>query len=235
MRALVLLVLLVSGVVSAEDKMLKVAVNIGPPWAYFEEEQGVIGIDVDIINHALGKMGYGAEFHLLAYNRVIKEFNEGKFDIASPAAFPAEEGAFTQPYLPYKDVAVSLKDKKLTINSVSDLSDKRVVAYQFAHTVLGERFAGAVNSEGYLEIAEREVQLTLLVNNKTDVVVGEKRLLEYIMRAHYGQISLTVHPIFEQKSYGAVFKEKALQQKFDAALRQMKQDGSYQAILARWP
>lgn len=137
-------------------------------------------------------------------------------------------------YLPFEDVAVSLRDKQLTINTVNDLSGKRIIAYQGAKSVLGDGFSQIVEDESYLEKAEREVQLTLLANDRADVVVGERRLLTYIMDKQFPDEQLTVHPIFETKRYGAITNNKALQQEFDAELTTMKASGVYQAILARW-
>ncbi|MDX1536873.1 substrate-binding periplasmic protein [Arsukibacterium sp.] len=219
----------------AAPQTLQVAVNIGPPWAYYQEGEGVTGIDVEIIRHIFSGMGYNTEFHLLGYNRLIKEFNEGKYDVASPAAFPPEHGHLTQAYLPFKDVAVSLKSANLIINTIADLTDKNIIAYQFARIVLGEKFANTVQDANYLEVAERELQLKLLVNHRTDVVIGERRLLTYIIQQRFPLQQLAIHPIFETKSYGAIVKDPQLQQQFDKQLSKLKASGDYDKILSKWP
>jgi ABC-type amino acid transport substrate-binding protein len=220
---------------SAADKTLTVAVNIGPPWAFYEEGKGITGIDVEIIRHVFTNMGYKTEFQLLAYNRLIKEFNAGKFDVASPAAFPSENGYLTMAYLPFKDVAVSLERNNITLNFIGDLKDKKIIAYQFASAVLGDEFATVVTTANYLEVAERELQLKLLVNDRTDVVIGERRLLTYIGQNFFPYEALAIHPIFVTKSYGAILKDKHLQQLFDQELTTLKTSGVYQQILSKWP
>lgn len=219
----------------AAQKTLQVAVNIGPPWAFYQEGEGVTGIDVEIIRQIFNEMGYDTEFHLLGYNRLIKEFNEGRYDIASPAAFPPEHGHLTQPYLPFKDVAVSLKSANLTINTIADLAGKNIIAYQFAQSVLGGEFASAVQQANYIEIAERELQLKLLVNNRAEVVIGERRLLTYIMQQNFPQFQLAIHPVFATTSYGAIVKDPQLQQQFDKELSKLKASGNYDKILSKWP
>ncbi|MBV2130828.1 transporter substrate-binding domain-containing protein [Rheinheimera sp. SM2107] len=232
---IVLLSFLFAWQVFAAPKTLQVAVNIGPPWAYYQEDEGVTGIDVEIIRHIFSTMGYNTEFQLLGYNRLIKEFNEGKYDVASPAAFPPEHGHLTQTYLPFEDVAVSLKSENHTIDSIADLAEKNIIAYQFAQSVLGEEFANVVQDANYLEIAERELQLKLLVNHRTDVVIGERRLLVYIMQQHFPGQQLAIHPIFNTTSYGAIIKDSALQQQFDEQLSKLKASGHYDEILNKWP
>ncbi|HAW91444.1 MULTISPECIES: substrate-binding periplasmic protein [unclassified Arsukibacterium] len=235
MRLILLFIFTFSWQLCATPTTLKVAVNIGPPWAFYQEEKGITGIDVEIIRHILTNMGYDSEFHLLAYNRLIKEFNEGKFDVASPAAFPPDNGYLTTPYLPFADVVVSLEYNKYNINTLADLKGKNIIAYQFATSVLGQEFADVVKDENYLEIAERELQLKLLVNARTDVVIGERRLLTYIMQKNHPGERLTIHPIFITKPYGAIFKDQLLQQQFDQELEKLQQSGGYQAILNNWP
>lgn len=235
MRTLLLAILFFTCQISAAEKVLKVAVNLGQPWAYYEQNKGVTGIDVELIRYIFNQHGYTTEFHLLAYNRLIKEFNEGKFDIASPAAFSSDTGYFSQPYLPFKDVAVSLEKHHLNIKSVADLNGKSIIAYQQAKSVLGNEFADAVAHASYQEFAQREVQLKLLANDRTDVVIGERRLLTYINKKLYPNQQLAIHPIFTTQSYGAVFKDQNLQQLFDLELAKMKASGKFQEILDMWP
>ncbi|WP_414828761.1 substrate-binding periplasmic protein [Alteromonas sp. H39] len=234
MRFVLLLLIFSFGQVHAASQPLKIAVNIGPPWAFYDGEQGVVGIDVDILKHAFNELGYETEFHLLAYNRLIKDFRDGKYDVASPAAFTADHGYLSTYYLPFEDVAVSLKSRQLTIADIQDLKGKRVIAYQSARNVLGEEFADAVNGNSYLEEAEREVQLTLLKNGKTDVVVGEKRLLTYIMNKLYPNVALTIHPIFEVKPYGAILKQEFLRDRLNQQIKKMQATGEYQQIMEKW-
>lgn len=235
MRLFVLLLLMFSVRLYALDKTLTVAVNDGAPWAYYDNTTGVTGIDVEIIRQIFQTLGYQTEFHLLGYNRLIKEFNDGKFDVASPAAFASDSGHFTAHYLPFQDVAVSLKHKSLKIEQISDLHNKKIVAYQFASSVLGPEFANSVKQANYIEIAERELQLKLLVNHRADVVIGERRLLSYITQQHFPDIELAIHPIFVTQSYGAIVKDRQLQQLFDQQLIKMQASGELQRILQQWP
>lgn len=48
----------------------------------------------------------------------------------------------------------------------------------------------------YLELAEREVQIKLLVHDSTDLVIGERRLLTYIAKELYPSLQLEIHKIF---------------------------------------
>ena len=58
-------------------------------------ENKSLGIDVEIIKNIYQQYGYQIEFYLLGYDRLIKEFNQGKYDFASPAAFSFPKMVFT--------------------------------------------------------------------------------------------------------------------------------------------
>ena len=91
-----------------------------------------------------------------------------------------------------------------------------------------------MEGDSYIEKAEREVQLTLLAHGRADVVVGERRLLTYIMQQQFPQQSLAIHRIFTATPYGAVVNDEELQRQFDQQLDAMKASGQYQKIMARW-
>jgi len=228
------LLLLLPCNILAGDKTLSVAVNLGKPWAYYHPEQGVTGIDVEIIRTVFKRLGYEIEFHLLAYNRLIKEFNEGEFDFASPAAFQSEFGFFTQKYLPFSDVAISLKSKKFEVSDMSDLQNYRIIAYQHAESVLGQEYKERVKQTQYLELAEREVQIKLLIHDRTDLVIGERRLLTYIAKELYPSHQLDIHKIFPVVSYGAIAKDKEVAERFDIELNKFILSGEFQKILNKW-
>jgi len=226
--------LLLSCNIFAADKTLSVAVNLGKPWAYYHPEQGVTGIDVEIIRTVFKRLGYEVEFHLLAYNRLIKEFNDGIFDFASPAAFHSDIGVLTQKYLPFSDVAISLKSKGVEVGDIGDLQNYRIIAYQHAESVLGREYKETVKQAQYLELAEREVQIKLLVHDRTDLVIGEHRLLTYIAKELYPSHKLDIHKIFPVVNYGAIAKDKAVAESFDKELNKFILSGEFQQILDKW-
>lgn len=231
---LFLVLLLLSCNVFANDKTLSVAVNLGKPWAYYHPVQGVTGIDVEIIRTIFKRLGYKIEFHLLAYNRLIKEFNEGEFDFASPAAFHSDIGVLTQKYLPFSDVAISLKSKGFDVSTIGDLQNYRIIAYQHAESVLGQEYKETVKQAQYLELAEREVQIKLLVHDRTDLVIGERRLLTYITKELYPSQQLDIHKIFPVVNYGAIAKDKDIAGRFDTELNKFILSGEFQKIMDKW-
>ncbi|WP_286234153.1 substrate-binding periplasmic protein [Thalassotalea sediminis] len=218
----------------SNNKPISVAVNLGSPWAYYEEGKGITGIDVEIIKRILSGLGYQPKFHLLAYNRLIEQYNQGIHDIASPAAFEFKNGTLTDKYLPFEDVAISLKENKLEINTIDDLVGKKIIAYQHAKSVLGEEFAKITTQANYEEMGLRELQVKLLVNNRVDVIIGERRVINFIINKLYPEKEITVHHLFPIVHYGGVIRDKTLAAKFNQSLNKMIASGEYQNILQAW-
>ncbi len=229
-----LIVVLFSCSAYAERETLNIAVNLGPPWAYYDEDGHATGIDVETMRAVFNDIGYSTHFSILPYNRLIKEFNEQKFDFASPAAFESELGFRTITYLPYHDVAITRKADGIIIEDYDDLKKKRIVAYQHALHVLGPEYHHAVTFSNYIELAEREVQLKLLAFERTDVVVGEKRLLHYILNEHYADLEVITHDIFPVQHYGGIAKDKQLAVQFNQAIKQFINSGKFDELLNRW-
>ena len=67
------------------------------------------------------------------------------------------------------------------------------------------------------------------------MVIGERRLLSYITQRHFPDTELAIHPIFVTQSYGAIVKDRQLQQLFDQQLIKMQASGELQRILQQWP
>ncbi|WP_286270690.1 substrate-binding periplasmic protein [Thalassotalea hakodatensis] len=231
-----LLILLFSSSTSYANakKTISIAVNLGAPWAYYDPKKGITGIDVKIIDRVFTELGYQTEFHLLAYNRLMGQFNHGKYDMASPAAFTFKSGTLTDTYLPFEDVAISLTKQSLKINKIDDLIGKRVIAYQHAKSVLGNEFTHIVEQTSYEEMGLREVQIKLLVNNRVDVVIGERRVLQFLMNKLFPNENITIHQIFPVVNYGSVIRESELAKKFNQELRKLKKSGEYDEILKSW-
>ncbi|MCW8092003.1 substrate-binding periplasmic protein [Alteromonas sp. ASW11-130] len=228
------LTILLSSFAYAEKERLNIAVNLGPPWAYYDATGKATGIDVETIRAVFNELGYTTHFWILPYNRLIKEFNDEKFDFASPAAFHSVVGFRTTRYLPYRDVAITRKADGIRLHKWEDLKSMRIVAYQHALHVLGPEFEKAVSFSHYIELAERDVQLKLLAFERTDVVVGEKRLLHYILKENHAELEVTTHNIFPVQHYGGIGLDEALVQQFNRGVNRFINNGHFEKLLNKW-
>lgn len=88
--------------------------------------------------------------YMFSNARLVRELNVHTIDGAANIFTQKEiQGCITQPVFAYSDVAISLKSKYYTINSISDLNEKSVVSYQRAILLLGSEYKQAVLRSKY--------------------------------------------------------------------------------------
>jgi polar amino acid transport system substrate-binding protein len=213
-------------------KSLVVGLHYAPPWSYKNEQGQIVGIDKEIIETIFKSRGYEVTFEISGYSRMLKSFSDHKVDFASPIAVPIPGAIMTEKHLPFRDVAISLIEKKLVIQKIADLKGKTVVAYQEANKVLGGEFRSLVSSQpNYTELAERENQLQMLFKGRADVVVGENRILTFLSQQLYGENRISIHTIFPVINYGGAGWNEQVVKDFNMGLQELKQKGIYQQIL----
>ncbi|MGP9799606.1 substrate-binding periplasmic protein [Rheinheimera sp. NSM] len=230
-RYLMMLIMLLPLPLLQAAQPLRVGLHLSAPWSFFDAQGEPDGYEYRLVSRIFSEAGYQVQYEFHSYSRLLKQFADKKLDCASPVAIPVDGASYTQPYLPFQDVAISRQDTGLTVNSLHDLRDKRIAAYQQAQQVLGADFAQAVSTAAYLELAERELQLELLFSDRVQLVVGEQRVLLYLAAKLAPHIRLAIHPIFDAKSYPAACWLPEHAAAFDHGLAKLAQSGELTAIL----
>jgi len=150
---------------------------------------------------------------------------------------------FSEPYIVYNNVAISLAAKNLPISRIEDLPAHRVLAFQNARLVLGERFRAAMaDATAYQEIAQQITQVRMLFSGRADVVVGDRRILEHLRGEVMAESNalikaeapITIHELFEPTEYRAAFTDPAMRDRFNQGLAQIRANGTYARITARY-
>ncbi len=230
-RCLLLLLLLLNMPLLQAQPQLRIGLHLSAPWSFYNEQGKPDGIEYQLVSRIFSRAGYQVEYEMHSYSRLLKQFADQKLDCASPVAVNVAGASYSQPYLPFKDVAVSLAGHNIALTSLQELAGKRVVAYQQARQVLGAEFRQAVDLASYVEMAERERQLELLFSNRVDVVVGEQRVLLHLAAQLAPQYKLRVHELFVEQAYPAACWQPELTAVFDQGLQQMAQNGELEHLL----
>ncbi|KAF0815065.1 putative histidine-binding protein [Andreprevotia sp. IGB-42] len=236
LKALTLLLALCAPLAHARDTVVRVGMIASiPPYVYASEDRG---IEVDLIREALHRSGREARMVYTPLERVIYGFKSGQIDAA--ATMDESSGlkaAYSAPYIAFRHVAVSLDNRQLNINAISDLRNYRIVSFRRASSFLGPDFAAAAKAAPLYREENNDVDLNrLLYKGSVDVVVGDERIFRAIM----GQLPegianpVRVHRIFPPKPYSVAFRDARLRQDFDRAMAQMRADGSYTRIVAHY-
>ncbi|MBC8445525.1 MAG: transporter substrate-binding domain-containing protein [Rhodospirillaceae bacterium] len=221
---------------SAFARPLKVAFGLWvPPYVIREEARG---IEYDILKEILASKGYEMEPLYVPLARTLMMLKDDDVDGIMSTGIKDLPGCYTDSHITYWNYAISLKDRNLKINSVADLDDKSVVAFQNAKNYLGDDFHQmAVINPDYRELADQSAQNKLLYSRRVDVVIADRYIFDWLnndptVKARVNVIqAVTHHALFEPSHFSAVFKSDDICQAFNAGLKQLRASGRYQQII----
>jgi len=214
-------------------KDIIIGLHLSPPWAYFDNEHEIIGIQPDFYRKALANTPYKISFRMYGYSRLMARIKNKNIDLASPVAIDFPNINYSQKYLHYNIVAISLKNSNLNINSINHLSKHSIVAFQRAKDVLGKEFNGIALSlkDRYAEFVGRERQVDMLFKKRTQVIIGEERILRFLISELYSEDDIVIHPVFPVQHRMAASWDKDLIKALDQGLNGIISSGEYQQLL----
>lgn len=239
MRRTAFAVLLLSVVFTVQAAEIKVAVGLSLPPYVIQEKNA--GIELDIVSQALAESGATIKPVYLPFSRVPVAFKQGEVDAAiTTNENSGIQAAYSDSHVTYQNFAISLTKNKLTIAKIEDLANHSVVAFQNATQYLGPRYkAMADANKAYSEQAQQVKQNLLLYTGRAEVVVADRNIFRYFnaeAAAQHVDVTqpVTYHEIFPPTPYKVAFRNAALRDAFNAALKKMRADGRYDAILKKY-
>jgi len=218
----------------------KVSFLAGLPKPPFIMTQNGKGLQLDIIRKALSTQNISATFFHAPLSRSVLNFQQTNIDAISIVLpdYTHPNMFVSKPYITYKNVAVSLIERELKIESLSDLEGLSVTAFQRAKKHLGEEYNFKVSrTSGYREVANQREQIDTLFTGQAEVIILDINIFMYFCRRHKEamyQNPFKIHKIFGEQSYSAGFKSKAQRDKFDLGIAKIKENGLYDKILATY-
>lgn len=224
--------------VAAAEVVMAVGRSI-PPYVIVDEWRG---LEYDIVREALAAEGHTLTPRFESFARLVKELESGLVDAAMTMRPDSGVKAhYSNSVVTYRNVAITLASRNLTIARIEDLGDKSVLAFQNATIYLGPAFkAMAASNPRYREEARQMVQPMQLFLGRVDVVVADRFIFgwfasdpEVRAKADTGQ-ALRIHPLFATTDYQVAFRDPALRDSFNRGLRTVRENGTYDRIIQRY-
>lgn len=198
----------------------------------------ISGFEVDIVRESLGQKGYEVQFILQPLKRTKLSFKEKKVDgvLTVKKHYPQVKGAFfSHDYITYHNFALTLACNNFKINSVKDLAEKEIIAFQQAKFALGKEFQAMVTENpGYKEIASQKSQIGMFYHKRTEVIIIDDCIFKYYkikLKNIPTHRAVTFHDIFKPSSYKIAFREKGIRNAFNEGLKELKNSGRYLHII----
>jgi polar amino acid transport system substrate-binding protein len=212
------------------------AVLYRPPYVFPSTESG---IELEIVKASLSVEGYSVEFKYMPFTRRISQLIAGKLD----GAMTVNENSglklyYSEPYVQYKNVVISLKKRSFDINAIEQLRTKKITAYVSASTHLGPAFTKvATGHPQYEEITLLESIVAFLFLKRTDVIIIEEEIFNYFRKhSSYfnGDTPVKVHYLFPEIEFKVAFINKEVRDDFNRGLQHIRSTGLYDQIVEKY-
>ncbi|MBP8118889.1 transporter substrate-binding domain-containing protein [Shewanella sp. M16] len=207
-----------------------------PPYIIEDAESG---LEIDIIKAAFKEMGQPVNFKFYSRKRQVLYFNKDRLD-AVMTMNPANgvDGYWSNDYVEYTNVAISLAEQHLEITRIVDLKKYSVAAFENARFLLGPEFNAVAQQTIYREVDSQLSQNRMLYLGRINTVIADRyifaQLNKFVEDDVDTQQALSYHFIFPPTSYRMVFHNSVARDTFNQGLARIKANGIYQALVAKY-
>ena len=212
-----------------------------PPFDTTDEEQNIVGLDMDLIKAIGEDQGFEVTFENLTFDGLVPALKAGNIDII--AAGMNKDDPERQKQVDFSDayyeskLMVAVTEDNNTIKSVVDLTPDMKVAAQTGTT--GATKTQELADEG--KIAEAvildglDTAMMQLLNGDVQAVINDKPVTEAYMKKQPDKIKMVGEPL-NAENYGfAVQKGNTeLLEKINAGLANIKEDGTFDKLVDEW-
>ncbi|AUH52286.1 hypothetical protein CXB49_16435 [Chromobacterium sp. ATCC 53434] len=234
----------------ASGRELLVVFSSGrPPFSFHDDKSGDTGIEVDLMRAALQRLGYSMKTAIAPNSRLLLAVAGGQADIASAVHEHGTDGKgvyYSDGFIEYHNIAIGKRERRLDIRSQRDLDGHSFAIWQHGWQDLGPAFQAAYQPDpsgrfrgNYHETASQENQCRMFWADRVELLIIDRTVFSWFRDKLAASLptgaAVSYYDIFPQSTvFPAAFRDKALRDRFNQALRQLRRNGDYQRILARY-
>jgi glutamine transport system substrate-binding protein len=207
-----------------------------PPFEFKDKSGQHTGFDVELWDAIAKVVGLEYELQPMDFNGIIPGLQTKQLDVGISGMTIKPERAevvdFSDPYYD-AGLLILVRNDTTDIAAIEDLKGK-VVSTKLGTT--SEDFAkkNAAAKEVKLFPNNDAMFLELMSGGADAVIFDSPVIAEFMRTAGQGQVKV-VGPLYMGQSYGIAFpKGSELVPKVNAALKQLREDGTYNALYRKW-
>ncbi|GMK39709.1 amino acid ABC transporter substrate-binding protein [Paenibacillus sp. CCS19] len=208
------------------------------PMGFRDDNNEIVGFDIDLAKAAAEKMGKTAEFQPIDWSTKESELNSGRIDLIWNGYTITDERKekvlFTKPYLANAQVVVTLA--KSNFSKLDDLTGKEV-GLQSLSSAADALDASPLKAsvKRVTEYPDNVLALNDLKIGRIDAVIIDEVVIDYYMSQDKDSFKLLDESLApEQYGVGVKKGNEALLEKLQTALDEMNQDGTAAEISKKW-
>jgi len=211
------------------------------PYTFIKENK-VVGIDIDLINSISKKIGISVSFEIIPWSRLLQNVRKGNIDCAMAFLLDSEytkNMVYMKQPITIGEYSVFIKkENKSYFKELKDFEGKSIAVNRGFKTP--EVFQQAVNDNKITQydVGNEEQSLQMLMSSRVNGVLTDKNVgLFNLQQMKIDSVipldaSLATTPVF--LVFSKKWQTNGIVNKFDEALAEMKQDGTYQKILIQY-
>lgn len=223
------------------DKLIIGVDDTFAPMGFLEENNELVGFDIDMAKAVGEKLGIEVEFQVVNWDMKEQELNQGNIDLIwngySITDERKEKVNFSNPYLDNDQVVVTMADSGIT--SLADLAGKTVAAQTDssaveaidAHPDIAATFGNRPTFD------TNDMAIMDMEAGRSDAVVADKVLLEYVVSRKDDPSKYVILEEglgAEEYAVGVRKEDTALLEALNKALDELKADGTAAEISTKW-
>jgi ABC-type amino acid transport substrate-binding protein/nitrogen-specific signal transduction histidine kinase len=227
---------------TTEKKEVNIAFGKGRE-PYSIDKSYLKGIEYDLINKILNKSEISIKNVVnLSYDKLQNALqNDNSLDISVTVKEKEDGYYYSNNYIDFFNIIVTRVEDNITINTIDDLKDKRIIAFKDAYKYLGDKYFSLFNpksaSPTYIEYGFQEQQVKDFLDKKVDMIILDKNIfLWHLKRLTTDNLSkYKLNYIFPKKnSYKVAFKDENIRDLFNTNLKILKNNGDVEDIFSNY-
>ncbi len=210
-----------------------------PPMGFRDDKNALVGFDIDLARAAAQRLGIEVEFKPIDWNAKEAELSGKRVDVLWNGLTITEERkqniAFTAPYMQNHQIVVVRGDA--AVKTKADLAGKTVGVQDGSSAVdaIQKDAATASSFKALKKYGDNVTALMDLAAGRVDAVVLDEVVGRYYTSKKPGEYAV-LQEHFGTEDYGVGLRkdDRALLERLDQVLADMKADGSGARIAEQW-
>lgn len=207
------------------------------PMGFRDEQNEIVGFDIDYARAAAEKMGKKASFQPIDWSSKELELNSGRIDMIWNGYTITDERKekvlFTKPYLENSQVAITLMDSPIT--KLDELEGKNVGLQALSSAADALAASPLKDKVKTSEFKDNVLALTDLKTTRLDAVIIDEVVARYYMSKEEGKYKLLDEALApEQYGIGIKKGNEELLNQLQKALDELNADGTAAKISTKW-
>ena len=203
----------------------------------FQENNTIIGFDIDLIQEIAKRLGKTIELQDMPFDALIPALQMGAIHVIAAGITPTPERAqriiFTKPYL-QNDPLLIVSNTAKPITTLEQLSTKKVGVNE---GFTADYYMSKIECPELIRFASAMELFMALESNRVDAIVAARNSIQPLI-AHYGAQKFIATPIADTSDeYALAISKKypELLEPIQKILDEIAIDGTIDALKKRWP